>query len=127
MKIIGALILLVGILLVIGGVGYSLNLILEQSRRTYTCSQVETNRKNAEKAEEDFKAARGTPQEKDLESKLKKALELASNSILWCSEERSFYKTWITAGFLIAGGGLVVSLIGLGIFLFGRRRQISEL
>jgi hypothetical protein len=126
MKTIGVLVLVIGVLVAIGGVGYGSFLMSEQSRRSYLCGRVEPSRAEVEKAAEAYKAAKGTPQEKDAEKKLKQLSENELTAIRGCAEEKSFYRTWIAAGFSVAAGGLLSSIIGLGIFLFGRQRLKTQ-
>jgi hypothetical protein len=125
MKIIGVLLTILGLFVLVGGVGYSIFLINEQSRQTYLCSSVDAYHKKAEKAAEALKAAKGTSQERDLEKDLSQQLENEKTFVQRCSDEKAFYKTWTIAGFSIAAGGFLVSLLGLGVFLFGRKRSAT--
>jgi hypothetical protein len=126
MKIIGVLVLVIGILVAIGGSGYGLSLMSEQSGRTYICGRVEPSRAEVEKAAEAYKAAKGTAQERDAEKKLKQSSETELMAIQGCADEKSFYRNRIAVGFSAAAGGLLISLVGLGVYLFGRRRSNAQ-
>ena len=125
MKSFSVILIFLGVFVLMGGVGYSVFLMSEQSRQTYECKTADLFQTRAEKAEEAYKAAKGTPQGKELEKELKQQLNNEQLAIRACSESKSFYKTRIALGFLIAGVGFVISLVGLGAFLFGRKRSVS--
>lgn len=124
MKIFGGLLLILGLLVLVGGVGYSIFLISDQQKpiANYSCSQMDRSRTEVEKAQEAYDAAKGSPRERELEKTLRQRLENEQAAVRGCSEGKAFYKTRITVGFLVGAGGFLLSLVGSGVFLLGRKR-----
>lgn len=120
MKIVGILLLFVGMLVFLGGaaVGVTLAFAGPPAR----CNAVEFAKQRAEAASRDLAAAAGTSRQAELQQKANDANSALRQAMGFCDE--AWTGRYIQLGAAACAGviGAVMALLGLVLFFVGRRR-----
>ncbi len=121
MRIIGMLLLLVGLLLLAGGVGM---LVRSEGRSggldSWACRQAEEKGRSAAQKVRQWEAARGTPDEARLRVEADNELRMARTFDEACANGRAWDSRRRTVFSSVAGGGLLLSIAGF--FIWRKKR-----
>ena len=122
MKIVGILVLLLGLLFTVIGVGGAvMNFVFPP--KELTCQYADADFKKAEEAVEAYRKAKGTPGESIAKAYADSALETSKKSTDACASSKASVRKY---GFIFLGVavfGFVLDLIGLGGILLGFRKK----
>ena len=122
MKIIGIILLILGLLATGGGlIGAVGSLFIPNEE----CSLAEQYRSEADRLNREADAARGTPNEIRLREQ---ALDKMKSASVWakgCSDRKTVTTIALIAGLIAAALGFVFALVGIFLFFRGRRRTAT--
>jgi|ERR1044072_4747893 cbb3-type cytochrome oxidase cytochrome c subunit len=108
MKILRVLLIILGILFVLIGIGGA---VLSPQIPSYECMSAENINKGAERSAKAAEAAKGTPQEAELQAKAKADAEMAAQWTKSCSNLRSTanFTFYLALGITVVGLLIVIA------------------
>lgn len=125
MKIIGILLLLLGLFLMVAGIGAAI-FFYTNSGPSFACDIAARDKKDADTAEAQWQAARGGADETTLKTTYEAAKRTAYVSENECSEMKTQQKVFTITGGVVGAVGFLLMLAGIGGFIFGRKRAAAK-
>lgn len=124
MKIIGILLLLLGIFLIVAGFGAAI-FFLTNSGPSFACDIAARDKKDADAAEAKWQSAKGGADESALKATYESAKRTAYVSENSCNEMKTQQRVFTIIGGVVGAVGFLLTLAGIGAFVLGRKRAAT--